>query len=174
MVIALQKFLACIGKPKKITCGRFYRHNVLMIKIACGDRSVESWNVHRRFGVEMRDELVSVSTHPFREVRELRLLHSHAGQKVVFKGGRIHDDIAPEMLVSLVTEQLAPLKHGYVEKVATNLAPESRVRVGWNAGLRTRSALSRAKVGDIPGKTCTENYNSTETFTARQWLAPNG
>jgi hypothetical protein len=173
LFIALHKFLACIGKPKKITCGCFHRHDMLMIKTVCSERSVEPWNVHRRVRVEMRDELVPVPTHLFGEVHEVGFLHSQVDKEAGFKGGWIGDNVTPEMFVPVVAEQFAPFKHGYVEKVATNLTPESRMRTGWNADLRARSALSSAKVGDVPCETGAEYDNSTETFTACQGFAPN-
>ena len=173
LFIASHEFLACIGKPKEIACGCFHRHDMPMIKTVCGERSVEPWNVHRRVGVEMCDELIPVPTHLFGEVREIGFLHSQVDKEVGFKGGWIRDNVAPEMFVPVVAQQLAPFKHGYVEKVATNLTPKSRMRTGWNARLRASWALSSAKVGDIPCETGAEDDNSTETFTARQWLAPN-
>ena len=172
LFIALRKFPACIGKPKKITCGCFHRHDMLMIKTVCGERSVEPWNVHRRVRVEMRDELVPVPTHLFGEVREVEFLHSQVGEEAGFKGGWIRDNVTPEMFIPVVAEQFAPFKHGYVEKVVTNLAPKSRMRRGWNARLRAGSALSSAKVGDVPCETGARGANPTETFTARQWFTP--
>jgi hypothetical protein len=172
LLIALKKFLTCIGKPEKITCGCLQRHDMSMIKTVCGERSVEPWNVHRRVRIEMRDELVPVPTHLFGEVRKVGFLHSQIKKKAGFKGGWILDNVSPEMFVPVVAEQLAPFKHGYVKKVATNLTPESRMRTGRNPRLRAGWALSSAKIGEIPCETGAEDDDSTETFTARQWFAP--
>ena len=76
------------------------------------------------------------------------------------------------MLVLVVAKQLAPFKHGYVEKVVANLNPECRTRMGGAAHLRAGFALSGAKVGDIPSETGAEDDDSTETFAERQWFAP--
>jgi hypothetical protein len=168
----LRKFLACVGKPKKITCGSFHRHDMLMIKTVCGKRHVESWNVHRRVRVEMRDELVPVPSHLFSEVREIGLRHSQVNKKAGFKGGWVSDNVAPKMFVLVVAKQLAPFKHSYVGTVVADLSPECRTRKGWRTRLRTGLALSSAKVGDVPSETGAEDDDSTETFTARQWFGP--
>jgi hypothetical protein len=37
LLVALREFLACVGKPKKITCGSFRRDDMLVIKTVCGE-----------------------------------------------------------------------------------------------------------------------------------------
>jgi hypothetical protein len=72
------------------------------------------------------------------------------------------------MFVLFIAQQLAPLKHGYVEKVGANLRPKCRTGMRGAARGRAGLILSGAKVGDIPCKTGGEDHNTTETFAARQ------
>jgi hypothetical protein len=172
LLVASRKLLACVGKPKKITCGSFYHHYMLMIKTVRGQRSVESWNMHRRVRVEMRDKLVPVTSHLFGEVRKIGFRHSQIDKKGSFKGGWVSDNVTPEVFVLFVAKQLAPFKHSYVETVVADLSPECRTCKRWRARIRTGLALSSAKVSDVPRETGAKDGDSAKTFAARQWLLP--
>ena len=76
------------------------------------------------------------------------------------------------MFVLVIAKQLAPFKHSYVEKFVADLVQNAETRIGKGPRLQAGLALSSAKVGDIPCETGAEDDNSTETFAARQWLAP--
>jgi hypothetical protein len=128
LLVALREFLACVGKPKKITWGSFDHNDMRVIKTVCGERGGQSCNVHLRVRIEMRDEFVPVPTHLFGKVRELGLRHFQVDKKAGFKGGWVSDNVTPAMFVLVVAKQLAPFKHGYVEKVVANLSLDVDVR----------------------------------------------
>jgi hypothetical protein len=40
LLVALREFLACVSKPKKITCGSFHRNDMLVIKLIAASAAV--------------------------------------------------------------------------------------------------------------------------------------
>ena len=82
----------------------------------------------------MRDELVPISTHLFRQVHEIGGRHFEVSKQAGFKGRWVSDNVAPEMFVLFIASQLAPFKHSYVERVGANLRPKCRTGLNANNG----------------------------------------
>src|SRR5258708_4817016 len=122
--------------------------------------------------VRMGDELVAPAAHILDVVLEGSRVHAEMAQEPGLEGAAVLDHFRPVMLAGAVGEELAPIEHRDVDRVAVHLTPEAGEG---RPLLEQRLAflfLPGAKVRQVPGEAGAQQHDAAQTVLLAHGLLP--